>query len=90
MSRERQGLNLDELDAFQPRPRSSQSTETERKIVDRASQFPSREARPEAQMNIRAPAEVLERFRTLAKSDRYTLGAFLEILMDAYEEKQSR
>lgn len=47
--------------------------------------FPSREPVDEAQLNIKlSPAEAA-RFRQLAKADRYTLGAFLTLLMDGYE-----
>jgi len=30
---------------------------------------------------------VLKRFREMAKSERYKLGAFLEILMNAYDQR---
>ena len=47
--------------------------------------FPSREPVDETSLTIRLPRVQAHRFRQMAKADRYTLGAFLEILMDAYE-----
>lgn len=47
--------------------------------------FPSREPVDDTTLTIRLPRVQAHRYRHLAKADRYTLGAFLEILMDAYE-----
>jgi hypothetical protein len=47
--------------------------------------FPSREPVDEAQLNIKLSHADAARFRRLAKADRYTLGAFLTLLMDGYE-----
>lgn len=47
--------------------------------------FPSREPVDEAQLNIKLSHAEAARFRQLAKADRYTLGAFLTLLMDGYE-----
>ena len=47
--------------------------------------FPSREPSDEAQLNIKLPRAEAARFRRLAKANRYTLGAFLTLLMDGYE-----
>ncbi|WP_066819095.1 hypothetical protein [Frigidibacter mobilis] len=60
----------------------------EKKAVDRVSAFPSRERLDDSQLNIKAPEEVARRFRAMAKAERYTHGAFLEILMDAYDGKK--
>lgn len=50
--------------------------------------FPSREPVDEAQLNIKLPRAEAARFRRLAKADRYTLGAFLTLLMDGYEGRE--
>ena len=87
MSRERKLLDFGGLDDFDPPPNSlAASGSEERRAIDRASEFPSRERSEEAQMNVRAPSAVLNRFRSMAKGERYTYGAFLEILMDQYEK----
>ena len=37
---------------------------------------------------IKAPAEILERFRQMAKKERYKHGEFLKVLMDAYGKRR--
>jgi hypothetical protein len=69
-----------------PRRLSEASVDQQRRVVDRASAFPSREADAEGQLNIRAPNDMLTRFKAAAKKERYTYGAFLEILLDRYEK----
>jgi hypothetical protein len=85
MTGERKSLEFDALDDFQPRPASAAPRRQDRKAVDRAAAFPSRETPDDAQLNIKAPAATLERFRAMARAERYKHGAFLEILMDAYD-----
>lgn len=85
----RRALDFGSLDDFQPsRPiaRPEASVDEQRRVVDRASAFPSREADAEGQLNIRAPNDMLTRFKAAAKKERYTYGAFLEILLDRYEK----
>jgi len=95
MSSERKPIDfggLGDLDEFQPKPakpeRARATPAATKKAVDQITAFPSRESGDEGQMNVRAPEAVLARFRAMAKADRYTLGAFLEILMDAYEQRK--
>ena len=92
MSTERKPLDFGDLDEFEPRPAAPQKARTkpaaDKKAVDEIAAFPSRESSDEGQMNIRASESVLDRFRVMAKADRYTYGAFLEILMDAYEQRK--
>ncbi|NLS27465.1 hypothetical protein S2M10_24610 [Sphingomonas sp. S2M10] len=86
----RKALDFGGLDDFQPtRPaeRPQATAEEQRRVVDRASTFPSREPEAEGQLNIRAPNDMLTRFKAAAKKDRYTYGAFLEILLNSYEER---
>ena len=47
--------------------------------------WPSREPVRDGQISIKAPLEVIERFRKLCKDDRRTYADMLSILMDAYE-----
>lgn len=91
----------DELDDFAPRGttggaagRAGQGAPTAprpgpgaRRSIDAVSQFPSREASPDAQLNLKGPKHVLDRFRALCKADRRAYYDMLEILMDAYEGK---
>jgi len=37
-------------------------------------------------LSMRGPKSVVDRFRVLAKSERYSQWEFLEILMDRFEE----
>ena len=48
---------------------------------------PSREPVDEVSVTIRMPRAQAMRFRALAKEERYKLGAFLERLMDHYEDR---
>jgi len=57
-------------------------------VGDEFAGFPSREPVEEAQLNIKLPRAEAARFRRLAKADRYTLGAFLTLLMDGYEGRE--
>jgi hypothetical protein len=81
----RQSLNFDDLDEFTPRTPTPAPAADVRKAVDQTAAFPSRERPDDAQMNIKASAATLVRFRQMAKKERYKHGEFLEILMDAYE-----
>lgn len=49
--------------------------------------WPSREPVRDGQVSIKAPLEVIERFRRLCKEDRRTYADMLSILMDDYEQK---
>lgn len=88
MTNTRKPLDFGSLDDFEtrPKPQSTPRPATQ-KAVDRLAAFPSREAADDAQMNIKASAATLDRFRTMAKAERYKHGEFLEILMDAYERR---
>lgn len=61
-----------------------------RRSVDAVSQFPSREATADAQLNLKGPRPVLDRFRAMCKDDRRTYYDMLEILMDHFEKKPPR
>lgn len=97
MNSTRKPLDFGSLDDFKPRPKHAQTPDRPqprtveqtvvKKAVDRVAAFPSREASDDSQMNIKAPAATLDRFRAMAKVERYKHGEFLEILMNAYEQK---
>ena len=83
----------DDLDDFAPRGRAGQGatprarpTSDTRRSVDAVSQFPSREAAADAQLNLKGPKPVLERFKAMCKADRRAYYDMLEILMNAYEQ----
>jgi hypothetical protein len=61
-------------------------TSDARRAVDAVSQFPSREASFDGQLNLKGPQHVLDRFKALCKSDRRAYYDMLTILMDRYEE----
>ncbi len=59
-----------------------------KKAVDKVAAFPSREADDTSQLNIKAPTQVLEQFKAMAKKDRYNYGEFLHVLMEAYGKRK--
>lgn len=78
----------DDLDDFAPRGRAGQGASpppAARKAIDAVSHFPSREAPADAQLNLKGPREVLDRFKALCKADRRTYADMLGILMDRYD-----
>ncbi len=84
----RNPIDMD-LSDFETEPRRAPDPEA----VKAASTFPSREpapptspATPEAKITIRLPADVAQRFYALAKSQRYTHGGLVEMLLNAYEK----
>nr|WP_015060447.1 hypothetical protein [Bartonella sp. TT0105]ADN97100.1 hypothetical protein [Bartonella sp. TT0105] len=86
MSTERKPLNFSELNDFKPRQAKSSFNTVERKEIDRATTFPSREQSDEAQINIKTSVAIINRFKLMAKQERYRHGDFLEILMNAYKQ----
>lgn len=90
MTTERKPLDFGDLDDFQPRAKDEKSKpkDAERKAIDQVAAFPSRERDDDGQMNIKGSEAILRRFRDMAKAERYKHGEFLEILMNAYEQKQ--
>ncbi|ABM44888.1 hypothetical protein H704_00256 [Bartonella bacilliformis Peru38] len=86
MNSERKPLDFAALDEF--KPKNPTSNITERKKIDKMVAFPSREQSDDAQINIKTSTAILNRFRTMAKQNRYHHGAFLEVLMNAFEQGQ--
>ncbi|WP_226783102.1 hypothetical protein [Oceaniglobus trochenteri] len=50
-----------------------------------AERWPSREPQRDGQISIKAPLEVIERFKRICKDDRRTYADMLRILMDNHE-----
>tara|TARA_R110002051_G_scaffold316676_1_gene396620 strand:+ start:692 stop:949 length:258 start_codon:yes stop_codon:yes gene_type:complete len=54
---------------------------------DTTGRWPSREPIRDGQISIKAPLDVLDRFKRICKDDRRTYADMLGILMDRYEGK---
>lgn len=52
--------------------------------------WPSREPVSDGQISIKAPVDVIDRFRKLCRDDRRTYADMLGILMDRFEGSQGR
>lgn len=82
-------LDIDRLKQFET-PRSV-ATVTEAAPVERAGgsveRWPSREPVRDGQISIKAPLDVIDRFKHICKDDRRTYADMLGILMDRYESK---
>lgn len=50
--------------------------------------WPSREPIRDGQMSIKAPLDIIDRFKRICKDDRRTYADMLRILMDLYESKK--
>lgn len=87
MMTDRKALDFGGLDDFEPRRKPQAVSPATQKAIDRVAGFPSREAGEDSQINIKASRVVLERFKTMAKAERYKHGEFLQVLMDAYESR---
>jgi hypothetical protein len=82
-------LDFDRIKQFENRPATQnveQSTPTDR-VGGVAERWPSREPIKDGQISIKAPLDVIERFKHICKDDRRTYADMLGILMDSYESK---
>jgi hypothetical protein len=82
-------LDTDRLKQFENRS----STKTiDPSPIERAGpnteRWPSREPIRDGQISIKAPLDVLDRFKRICKEDRRTYADMLGILMDRYETKE--
>lgn len=81
-------LDFDRLKQFEARPTAKVEPEP---VVERAggtgTRWPSREAVMDGQISIKAPLDVLDRFKRICKDDRRTYADMLGILMDRFEGK---
>lgn len=84
-------LDLDRLKQFEaapgPEPRREPMPEPERPKAAAPERWPSREPVRDGQISIKAPLDVIARFRTLCRDDRRTYADMLSILMDGYERR---
>lgn len=76
-------LDLNRLKQFEA-PRSEPPVVPAETVSER---WPSREPVRDGQISIKAPLDVIDRFRKLCKDDRRTYADMLSILMDAYETR---
>lgn len=76
-------LDLDRLKQFETPREAAQPVQSD-VLPER---WPSREPVRDGQISIKAPLEVIERFRRLCKDDRRTYADMLSILMDHHERK---
>lgn len=79
-------LDLNRLKQFEP---ASSNVEERTTVAGTASpeRWPSREPIQDGQISIKAPLDVIERFRGICKDDRRTYADMLTILMNLYERK---
>lgn len=77
-------LDLNRLKQFETTPLTQDPAATQAGPL--AERWPSREPVQDGQISIKAPLEVIERFRKLCKDDRRTYADMLSILMDDYDQ----
>lgn len=83
-------LDVNRLARFEPRAEPT-PIQAGRTTLDWASsqpepdRWPSREPLRDGQISIKAPVDVIERFRRLCRDDRRTYSDMLGILMDGHE-----
>jgi hypothetical protein len=81
-------LDFDRLKQFEARPVATVDPEpAAERAGDTATRWPSREPVMDGQISIKAPLDVLDRFKRICKDDRRTYADMLGILMDRYEGK---
>jgi hypothetical protein len=78
-------LDLDRLRRFEAGAEPAPKRKSMAPLEAPPARCPSREPARDGQVSIKAPAEVIERFRTLCRDDRRTYADMLEILMDRFE-----
>lgn len=82
-------LDFDRLKQFEAQPSAKVELEP---ALERAggtsTRWPSREPVIDGQISIKAPLDVLSRFKRICKDDRRTYADMLGILMDRYESKE--
>jgi hypothetical protein len=81
-------LDTDRLKQFERLP-STQNIEPSpiERAGGLAERWPSREPVRDGQISIKAPINVLDRFKRICKDDRRTYADMLGILMDRYESE---
>lgn len=82
---ERTALNMDFDDLSDFEPKASKPPADVKRSVDSVSEFPSREASEDGQLNMKGRKVVLSRFKAMCKDDRRSYVDMLEILMDRFD-----
>lgn len=79
-----------DLTGFAPRGRPGRKISKIARAIDAASAYPERETATvvEGQINIRAPIEIIVRFRDAAWRSRSTYAELLEMLLNDHEAKE--
>lgn len=81
-------LDTDRLKQFESRPTiQNVNPESVDRTVNATERWPSREPIRDGQISIKAPIDILDRFKRICKDDRRTYADMLAILMDRYESK---
>ena len=82
-------LDLNRLRQFEPAPAPEPAVEPVLTNAPAAApephRWPSREPQRDGQVSIKAPLDVIDRFRAMCRDDRRTYADMLGILMDRYE-----
>lgn len=83
-------LDIERLKQFDnSRPSTAKTDPT---LLERAegsiARWPSREPIRDGQMSIKAPLDIIDRFKGICKDDRRTYADMLRIMMDLYESKK--
>jgi hypothetical protein len=81
-------LDADRLKQFESSPVTQNTPPSSAERAGGLSErWPSREPIRDGQISIKAPIDVLDRFKRICKDDRRTYADMLGILMDCYEPK---
>lgn len=81
-------LNTDRLKQFESRPAIERPDPSPAEMAGVSiERWPSREPIRDGQISIKAPLDVIDRFKRICKDDRRTYADMLGILMDRYESK---
>lgn len=89
-------LDLGRLRQFEPASNLREATpsapsversSSEGSVASPPERWPSREPVRDGQISIKAPLDVIERFRRLCHDDRRTYSDMLSILMDSHERR---
>lgn len=81
-------LDLDRLKQFETTPPVPEYSAAP--SAPSADRWPSREPIRDGQISIKAPLDVIERFRKLCKDDRRTYADMLSILMAEHQRKAEK
>lgn len=80
-------LDLDRLKRFEPGRAGGTADPAPPPADDPPPRWPSREPVQDGQISIKAPLDVIARFKRLCKDDRRTYADMLAILMDRFETR---